>query len=373
MARCATQKEENPCETTQQRYFDRSATDDHAVFSLTRSRRRSKGMPQKTQLATKQHVRNLFLLGSAIIWLHIASRITIVTAERAYPNGCSAQDPSYYDYKNAVFPPSGVPIKSPNDYMLVRRLGAGKFSDVFEAVDRQLEKTLSKNAAAASEGTAELHPETMVVLKCLKPVAEQKIKRELLVLQHASKLPNLARLLAIVVPPEYYSSIAPATIPSKGAANATLFTEGENPGHTTTSPPKKIARLQAMPTLVLEHAHGDWLSHPKQHMLFNDPSLSEFLTEDEIRFFIFHLLIALDSLHACGIMHRDVKPRNVLINRTEKTLTLIDLGLADFDFASTPTQPHKYNVRVASRHYKSPELLLGYQQYGTAIDIWGVG
>jgi casein kinase II subunit alpha len=70
-------------------------------------------------------------------------------------------------------------------------------------------------------------------------------------------------------------------------------------------------------------------------------------------------------------MHRDVKPRNVLINRSRKTLMLIDLGLADFYFpASSDT---KYNVRVASRHYKSPELLLGLEQYGTAIDIWGVG
>jgi casein kinase II subunit alpha len=259
--------------------------------------------------------------------------------------------------------------------MLVRRLGAGKFSDVFEAVDRKLETAVQRNdsnkssTATASSGMESIHPQTMVVLKCLKPVNEQKIKRELLVLQHASKLPNLARLLAIVVPPAYYPSFhhAPATGGEDSAVGPPAVPSNNN-----------TPRLQAMPTLVLEHAHGEWLSHPKQHMLPHHqedaPSHSEFLTEDEIRFFIFHLLVALDSLHACGIMHRDVKPRNVLINRTKKTLMLIDLGLADFYFASTPTaQEHKYNVRVASRHYKSPELLLGYQQYGTAIDLWGVG
>ena len=90
-------------------------------------------------------------------------------------------------------------------------------------------------------------------------------------------------------------------------------------------------------------------------------------------------------------MHRDVKPRNVLINKRRRTTTttssssatfsnkdifkneqlpllLIDLGLADMYLPNT-----RYNVRVASRHYKSPELLVGYSFYDYAIDMWGVG
>ena len=87
-------------------------------------------------------------------------------------------------------------------------------------------------------------------------------------------------------------------------------------------------------------------------------------------------------------MHRDVKPRNVLISRshtlladhterppgsdntpaTASPLMLIDLGLADFYL---PNQ--KYNVRVASRHYKSPELLINYQYYDYGVDMWPVG
>ena len=51
-----------------------------------------------------------------------------------------------------------------------------------------------------------------------------------------------------------------------------------------------------------------------------------------------------------------------------RSLMLIDLGLADFFFPNT-----KYNVRVASRHYKAPELLLGYEYYDYAIDMWSFG
>jgi casein kinase II subunit alpha len=256
--------------------------------------------------------------------------LATATAEQAYPFGCSTKDPKYYDFESVSFPPENIPIKSTEDYMLVRRLGAGKFSDVFEAVDVQVEKRLRADRKHNNE-PLDIDERTLVVLKCLKPVAERKIKRELLVLQHASKLPNLARLMAVVVPAEYNDS-------------------------------SKKYHLQTMPSLVLEHAgvHSQWLCHSTKG--------DQFLTEEEIQYFLYHLLVALDHLHAAGIMHRDVKPRNVLIDRTDMSLMLIDLGLADFFLPNT-----KYNVRVASRHYKSPELLLGNENYDYAIDLWGLG
>lgn len=284
--------------------------------------------------------------------------------------GCSLQDRSYYDFENAIFPPPGIPLKSTDDYMLVQRLGAGKFSDVFEAVDVQLERTL---LPSERQQPTTIDPRTLVVLKCLKPVAERKIKRELLVLQHASKLPNLARLLAIVVPPDYYQT---------AVAGATTASADETPG--VGNKANHWYKLQSMPTLVLEHGHGDWLCHPIKtssysslsaqkdkpvdHSTVGDGFHTGYLTEDEIRYYLFHLLVALDQLHSVGVMHRDVKPRNVLIDRARRTLMLIDLGLADFYLPQT-----NYNVRVASRHYKSPELLLGYEAYDYAIDMWGVG
>ena len=52
-------------------------------------------------------------------------------------------------------------------------------------------------------------------------------------------------------------------------------------------------------------------------------------------------------------MHRDIKPQNIMYDYVEKQLRVIDWGLAEFYIPGT-----KYNVRVASRFYKSPELLV---------------
>jgi len=192
------------------------------------------------------------------------------SGEQAYPLGCSTKPSTYYDFESAPFPPNrDIPIKSNEDYMLVRRLGAGKFSDVFETVDVQLEERLRTERRKQPQQpflTTSIDPRTFVVLKCLKPVAERKIKRELLVLKHSSKLPNLARLLGIVIPPDYHDST-------------------------------KKYHLQNMPALVLEHAgvNSQWFCHPK-----ND----KYLTDEEIQYFLFHLLVALDHLHAAGIMVR---------------------------------------------------------------------
>ena len=92
------------------------------------------------------------------------------------------------------------------------------------------------------------------------------------------------------------------------------------------------------------------------------------LNDFDIRLYLYKLLEALDYSHSHGIMHRDVKPLNIVINHEKKDLRLIDWGLADFYH---PGQ--EYNVRVASRYYKGPELLVEDKLYHYSLDIWSLG
>ena len=67
-------------------------------------------------------------------------------------------------------------------------------------------------------------------------------------------------------------------------------------------------------------------------------------------------------------MHRDIKPHNIIIDPRSMRLRVIDWGLAEFYF---PGQ--EYSVKVASRYFKGPELLLNNNKYDYSLDIWSLG
>ena len=65
-----------------------------------------------------------------------------------------------------------------------------------------------------------------------------------------------------------------------------------------------------------------------------------------------------------------------MIDHEKKTLKLIDWGLAEFYFPGKEYNVFFYlykKVRVASRYFKGPELLLDYQYYNYSLDMWSLG
>jgi CTD kinase subunit alpha len=76
-------------------------------------------------------------------------------------------------------------------------------------------------------------------------------------------------------------------------------------------------------------------------------------------------------LHSQGVLHRDLKASNILLNNAGE-LKLADFGLARF-FHKNPAKAADYTNRVITLWFRPPELLLGATAYGASVDIWSAG
>ncbi|XP_044802357.1 cyclin-dependent kinase 14 isoform X3 [Bubalus bubalis] len=113
-------------------------------------------------------------------------------------------------------------------------------------------------------------------------------------------------------------------------------------------------------TLVFEYVHTDLCQYMDKHPGGLHP--------DNVKLFLFQLLRGLSYIHQRYILHRDLKPQNLLISDTG------ELKLADFGLARAKSVPsHTYSNEVVTLWYRPPDVLLGSTEYSTCLDMWGVG
>lgn len=221
----------------------------------------------------------------------MAGVMRATSRSRVYADVNTHRPREYWDYEAHV-----IEWGQQDNYQLVRKLGRGKYSEVFEGIN------VTNNEK--------------VVIKILKPVKKKKIKREIKILENLRGGPNIITLLDVVKDP-----------------------------------------VSRTPALIFEYVNNT-----------DFKQLYQQFTDYDIRFYLYELLKGLDYCHSMGITHRDVKPHNVMIDHEMKKLRLIDWGLAEFYH---PGQ--EYNVRVASRYFKGPELLVDFQEYDYSLDLWSFG
>ena len=155
-----------------------------------------------------------------------------------------------------------------------------------------------------------------LAIKVLVPLSPNHYLREIKVLLNLKDGPNIVKLLDLIVDP-----------------------------------------LTGMYSLVFE-----WVDFYDWQSIYSE------LTNEQIKIILYKVLKAVHYSHCNGIMHRDIKPQNIAIDPTTLKVRLLDWGLADFYFPR-----RRYSSHVATRMFKSPELLIEYPYYDYSVDIWALG
>jgi len=237
-------------------------------------------------------------------------------------------------------------------YAVQDRVGCGAHGEVVSACDssgavfaiKRLESRFDSRSLPFDFGAAKRALREVRLLRCLGH-------------------PNIVELLDIVAPP-----------PEDAAEDAVV--EGavlEDEG----APPRRFSQVYLVTTLastdldrVLEAARGPGFA----------------LKPEQSVYLSYQLLCAVSHLASAGLLHRDVKPANLLIDLKTCQLRLCDFGLARavpkhaiIERGAFALEPIEASTRatmtqyVVTRWYRAPEVLCGDAYYGAGIDVWSTG
>jgi len=113
-------------------------------------------------------------------------------------------------------------------------------------------------------------------------------------------------------------------------------------------------------TLVFEYLDQDL----KKYLDVSDGGIEASIMKS----FLFQLCRGVDFCHHHRVLHRDLKPQNLLINR-EGELKLADFGLA----RAFGIPVRSYTHEVVTLWYRAPDVLMGSRKYSTPVDVWSIG
>ena len=122
---------------------------------------------------------------------------------------------------------------------------------------------------------------------------------------------------------------------------------------------------KAMLYLVFEYLDQDL----KNYMDMTGRGPSNPLPKPVVQDFMYQLCLGCAHLHRHGVMHRDLKPQNLLVDKAKNVIKVADLGLGRA--FSVPVK--SYTHEIVTLWYRAPEVLLGGSHYSTPVDMWSVG
>jgi len=201
-----------------------------------------------------------------------------------------------------------------------------------DALYEKISKVGSGTYGEVNKARLRSNPNQLVALKKIKDQSETQgfpitALREISILQQCDH-PNIIRLL----------DVASSNLPD---------------------PDSKKKKKRGSTFLVFEYM---------EHELLGLVQTNQF-TDSQIKCMMIQILEGLEYIHKKGIIHRDIKSANILMNNKG------EVKIADFGLARKlqPNFSGKLTQRVVTRWYRAPELLLGSKKYTTQIDIWALG
>lgn len=217
-------------------------------------------------------------------------------------------------------------------YEKLEKVGEGTYGKVYKAKDKA-----SGQLVALKKTRLEMDEEG------IPPTA----LREVSLLQMLSQSLYVVRLLCV----EHVDSSLKSNNPSPDSASALTTANNNNKSNLY---------------LVFEYLDTDLKKFIDSHRKGPDPRP---LAPTLIQSFLYQLCKGVAHCHSHGVLHRDLKPQNLLLDKGKGILKIADLGLG-----RAFTVPLKsYTHEIVTLWYRAPEVLLGSTHYSTAVDMWSVG